>query len=63
MAGKMEELGRPVESLKEKVEQEKTANKKFQRERDVLMKELKRLREDTGTVDNLKKKLEQLKKN
>ena len=62
MAGKMEELGRRAESLKEKVELEKTANKKFQRERDVLMKELKRLREDTGTVDNLKKKLEQLKK-
>jgi chemotaxis protein MotB len=62
MSGKMEELGRRTESLKEKVELEKTANKKFQRERDVLMKELKRLREDTGTVDNLKKKLEQLKK-
>ncbi len=62
MADKMESLQKKAESLKERIEQEKTSNKKFQRERDVLMKELKRLREDTGTVDNLKKKLEQLKK-
>ena len=62
VAGKVEALGKRVKSLKEKIELEKSSNKKFSRERDILMKELKRLREDTGTVDNLKKKLESLKK-
>jgi chemotaxis protein MotB len=61
MSGKVTELGAKIETLREKVEKEKGANKKFERERDVLMKELKRLRQDTGTTDNLKKKIEGLK--
>ncbi|MBC8285120.1 MAG: OmpA family protein [Nitrospinae bacterium] len=61
MGGRLEELKNRTEALKQRVEDEKKSNKKFQRERDVLMKELKRLREDTGTVDNLKKKVETLK--
>ncbi|MEK9630066.1 MAG: OmpA family protein [Nitrospinota bacterium] len=61
MAGKLEELKTRTKTLRDRIEDEKKSNKKFQRERDVLMKELKRLREDTGTVDNLKKKVELLK--
>ena len=47
--------------LAKQVEKEKGVNKKFGRERDVLMKELSRLRMDTGSADNLKKKIEGLK--
>ena len=47
--------------LAKQVEKEKGVNKKFGRERDVLLKELSRLRLDTGTTDNLKKKIEGLK--
>ena len=61
MKGKMTELSNRVEALRDRVEHEKTSNKKFSRERDVLLKELKRLRQDTGTTDNLKKKIEALK--
>ena len=42
--------------LAKQVEKEKGVNKKFERERGVLMKELSRLRLDTGSADNLKKK-------
>ncbi len=61
MKGKMNELSNRVETLRDRVEKEKTSNKKFSRERDVLLKELKRLRQDTGTTDNLKRKIETLK--
>ena len=54
MKGKMMKLAKQVEK-------EKGVNKKFGRERDVLMKELSRLRMDTGSADNLKKKIEGLK--
>ena len=54
MKGKMMKLAKQVEK-------EKGVNKKFGRERDVLLKELSRLRLDTGTTDNLKKKIEGLK--
>ena len=47
--------------LAKQVEKEKGVNKKFERERGVLMKELSRLRLDTGSADNLKKKIEGLK--
>ena len=47
--------------LAKQFEKEKGVNKKFGRERDVLMKELSRLRMDTGSADNLKKKIEGLK--
>jgi len=61
MKSKMTDLANKIEALRNRVEKEKGANKKFERERDVLMKELKRLRQDTGTTDNLKKKIENLK--
>ena len=61
MKSKMKELATRVDTLRNRIEQEKESNKKFHRERDVLMKELKRLRQDTGTTDNLKKKIEDLK--
>ena len=46
--------------LAKQVEKEKGVNKKFERERGVLMKELSRLRMDTGSADNLKKKIKSL---
>ncbi|MBT5551509.1 MAG: OmpA family protein [Nitrospina sp.] len=61
MKGKMKDLASKIDALRERIEKEKGTNKKFERERDVLMKELKRLRQDTGTTDNLKKKIEGLK--
>lgn len=61
MKAKMLELSNRADALRERVEKEKGTNKKFSRERDVLLKELKRLRQDTGTTDNLKKKIEVLK--
>ncbi len=61
MKDKVKELAGRIDSLRERVENEKEGNKKFQREREVLLKELKRLRQDTGTTDNLKKKIEDLK--
>ena len=54
MKGKMIKLAKQVEK-------EKGVNKKFERERGVLMKELSRLRMDTGSADNLKKKIKSLK--
>ena len=54
MKGKMVKLAKQVEK-------EKGVNKKFERERGVLMKELSRLRMDTGSADNLKKKIKSLK--
>ena len=53
MKGKMIKLAKQVEK-------EKGVNKKFERERGVLMKELSRLRMDTGSADNLKKKIDYL---
>ena len=47
--------------LAKQVEKEKGVNKKFGRERVVLMKELSLLRMDTGSADNLKKKIKSLK--
>ena len=61
MKGRVTKLSTQIELLRERTEKEKGTNKKFSRERDVLMKELKRLRQDTGTSDNLKKKIEELK--
>ncbi len=56
-----EKMKGKIEKLAKQVEKEKGVNKKFGRERDVLLKELSRLRLDTGTTDNLKKKIEGLK--
>ena len=56
-----EKMKGKIEKLAKQVEKEKGVNKKFGRERDVLLKELSRLRTDTGTTDNLKKKIEGLK--
>lgn len=60
-AHNMEKLKKQTQTLQKKIEDEKKSNKKFQKERDILMRELKRMRSDTGTVDNLKKKVEALK--
>ena len=56
-----EKMKGKIEKLAKQVEKEKGVNKKFGRERGVLLKELSRLRTDTGTTDNLKKKIEGLK--
>ena len=56
-----EKMKGKIEKLAKQVEKEKGVNKKFGRERGVLMKELSRLRMDTGSADNLKKKIVGLK--
>jgi len=61
VAVQLQTLKKRSELLLEKIEKEKESNKKFQRERGVLVKELKRLREDQGAVKNLKKKVKVLK--
>ena len=61
VVGQFETLKKRSEILLEKIEKERQSNKKFQKERGILIKELKRLREDKGSVDNLKKKVKILK--
>lgn len=57
----IENLRERVQDMRERVEREKKSTVKFQKEKTVLLKELKRLRQDTNTVDNLKEKIEALK--
>ena len=61
MADQFDNLKKRSEILLTRIEKEKQSNKKFQRERGVLVKELKRLREDKDTVNNMKKKVKILK--
>ena len=61
MAEQFDTLKKRSEILLTRIEKEKQSNKKFQRERGVLVKELKRLREDKDTVNNMKKKVKILK--
>jgi len=58
---KIDELRSRTERLRERIQGEKESNKKFLREKDLLLKELKRLRNDTGKVDILKDRIEELK--
>tara|TARA_Y100001960_G_C14763115_1_gene875274 strand:+ start:962 stop:2521 length:1560 start_codon:yes stop_codon:yes gene_type:complete len=61
MVDQLDNLKKRSEILLARIEKEKQSNKKFQRERGVLIKELKRLREDKDTVANMKKKVKILK--
>ena len=56
-----EKMKAKMMKLAKQFEKEKGVHKKFGRDRGVLMKELSRLRMDTGSADNLKKKIEGLK--
>ena len=59
---KIKELKVHTEKLKKKLESEQNFNKKFEKEKSVLLKEVKRLKKEEGKTDELYKRLEQYKK-
>ncbi len=58
---KIEDLRERAQMMKDRIEREKNASKKFQGEKGVLLKELKRLRQDSDSGDKLKERIEALK--
>ncbi|PIQ98012.1 MAG: hypothetical protein COV67_01210 [Nitrospinae bacterium CG11_big_fil_rev_8_21_14_0_20_56_8] len=58
---KIENLQKSRELLKDKIKEGESKHGKLNREKEVLLKELKRLRQDTNTVDNLKERIQTLK--
>jgi len=59
---KIKELKVHTEKLKKRLEGEQNFNKKFEKEKSVLLKEVKRLKKEEGKTDELYKRLEQYKK-
>jgi len=59
---KIKELKVYTEKLKKKLESEQNFNKKFEKEKSVLLKEVKRLKKEEAKTDELYKRLEQYKK-
>ena len=59
---KIKELKLYTERLKKKLESEQTYNKKFEKEKSVLLKEVKRLKKEEAKTDELHKRVEQYKK-
>ena len=59
---KIKELKIYTEKLKKKLEGEQNFNKKFEKEKSVLLKEVKRLKKEEGKTDELYKRLDQYKK-
>ncbi len=59
---KIKELKIHTEKLKKKLEGEQNFNKKFEKEKSVLLKEVKRLKKEEGKTDELYKRLDQYKK-
>ena len=59
---KIKELKLYTERLKKKLESEQTYNKKFEKEKIVLLKEVKRLKKEEAKTDELYKRVEQYKK-
>ena len=59
---KIKELKVHTEKLKKKIKSEQDFNKKFEKEKSVLLKELKRLKKEEGKTDELYKRLEQYKR-
>ena len=59
---KIKELKVHTEKLKKKLESEQNFNKKFEIEKSVLLKEVKRLKKEEGKTDELNKRVEQYKK-
>ena len=58
----IDQLTQRTKLLRERIDLEKKNNKRFQKEKGVLLKELKRLRQDTSSIDNLKERIEAMKK-
>jgi len=59
---KIKELKVHTEKLKMKLESEQSFNKRFAKEKSVLLKEVKRLKKEEGKTDELNKRVEQYKK-
>ena len=59
---KIKELKVHTEKLKKRIQNEQNFNKKFEKEKSVLLKEVKRLKKEEGKTDELYKRLEQYKK-
>jgi len=59
---KVKELKVHTEKLKMKLESEQSFNKRFAKEKNVLLKEVKRLKKEEGKTDELNKRVEQYKK-
>ena len=59
---KIKELKVHTEKLKIKLESEQNFNKRFAKEKSVLLKEVKRLKKEEGKTDELNKRVEQYKK-
>ena len=59
---KIKELKVHTEKLKKKLESEQNFNKRFEKEKTVLLKEVKRLKKEEGKTDELNKRVEQYKK-
>ena len=59
---KIKELKIHTENLKKKIKSEQDFNKKFEKEKSVLLKEVKRLKKEEGKTDELYKRVEQYKK-
>ena len=59
---KIKELKVHTEKLKIKLESEQSFNKRFSKEKSVLLKEVKRLKKEEGKTDELNKRVEQYKK-
>ena len=59
---KIKELKVHTEKLKMKLESEQSFNKRFSKEKTILLKEVKRLKKEEGKTDELNKRVEQYKK-
>ena len=59
---KIKELKVHTEKLKKKIQSEQNFNKKFEKEKSVLLKEVKRLKKEEGKTDELHKRVEQYKR-
>lgn len=59
---KIKELKVHTEKLKKRIQSEQNFNKKFEKEKSVLLKEVKRLKKEEGKTDELYKRVEQYKR-
>jgi chemotaxis protein MotB len=59
---KVKELKAHTENLKNKIKSEQDFNKRFAKEKGILLKELKRLKKEEGKTDELHKRVEQYKR-
>ena len=59
---KVKELKVHTEKLKKKIKSEQDFNKRYEKEKSVLLKEVKRLKKEEGKTDELHKRIEQYKK-